>query len=93
MSVAVFRPVIAVALAAALTGCGPSDRIEEFGGPTMGSTYSVKYLRTEGVAPQSEIKAATEAILADIDLRVLKESEMNYKIREDMTRGEWPYKN
>lgn len=70
MAVAVFRPVIAVALAAALTGCGPSDRIEEFGGPTMGSTYSVKYLRTEGVAPQSEIKAATEAILADIDLQM-----------------------
>ncbi|VXC53880.1 FAD:protein FMN transferase [Pseudomonas sp. 8Z] len=67
MKLAVLQPVIAVALAAALTGCLHSERIEEFGGPTMGSTYSVKYVRSEGVAPQTEIKAATEAILAEID--------------------------
>ncbi|GIZ13381.1 FAD:protein FMN transferase [Pseudomonas sp. NCCP-436] len=70
MASAVFQPVIAVALAAALTGCFHSERIEEFGGPTMGSTYSVKYVRAEGVAPQAELKAATEAILAEIDLQV-----------------------
>lgn len=67
MKSAVLQPVIAVALAAALTGCLHSQRIEEFGGPTMGSTYSVKYVRNDGVAPQAEIKAATEAILAEID--------------------------
>ena len=39
MRSAVLQPVIAVALAAALTGCLHSERIEEFGGPTMGSTY------------------------------------------------------
>lgn len=33
----------------------------------MGSTYSVKYVRSEGVAPHGEIKAATEQILAEID--------------------------
>jgi thiamine biosynthesis lipoprotein len=44
-----------------------SERIEEFGGPTMGSTYSIKYVRNDGVAPQTELKAATEAILAEID--------------------------
>jgi len=47
-----------------------SERIEEFGGPTMGSTYSIKYVRSEGVAPQAELKAATEAILAEIDLQM-----------------------
>lgn len=67
MSSVVLRPVIAVALAAALTGCLHSERIEEFGGPTMGSTYSVKYVRGEGVAAQAELQAATEAILAEID--------------------------
>ncbi|MFI8744133.1 FAD:protein FMN transferase [Pseudomonas sp. NPDC077186] len=67
MRSAVLQPVIAVALAAALTGCLHSERIEEFGGPTMGSTYSVKYVRGEGVAAQGELKAATEAILAEID--------------------------
>lgn len=67
MKSAVLQPVIAVALAAALTGCLHSERIEEFGGPTMGSTYSIKYVRSEGVAPQTELKAATEAILAEID--------------------------
>jgi FAD:protein FMN transferase len=67
MSFALLQPVIAVALAAALTGCLHSKRIEEFGGPTMGSTYSVKYVRSDGVAAQAELKAATEAILAEID--------------------------
>lgn len=70
MRFAVLQPVIAVALAAALTGCLHSERIEEFGGPTMGSTYSIKYVRSEGVAPQAELKAATEAILAEIDLQM-----------------------
>ncbi|MGG2397199.1 FAD:protein FMN transferase [Pseudomonas sp. SH1-B] len=70
MRSAVLQPVIAVALAAALTGCLHSERIEEFGGPTMGSTYSIKYVRSEGVAPQAELKAATEAILAEIDLQM-----------------------
>jgi FAD:protein FMN transferase len=70
MKYAVLQPVIAVALAAALTGCLHSDKVEEFGGPTMGSTYSIKYVRTEAVAPLSELKAATEAILAEVDLQM-----------------------
>jgi hypothetical protein len=32
-------------------------------------------------------------LLADIDRNVLKESEINYKVREDMTGAEWHYKN
>ena len=66
MKLVVFQPVIAVALAAALTGCLHSDRIESFGGPTMGSTYSVKYVQAEGVAAKAELQAATEAILAEV---------------------------
>jgi thiamine biosynthesis lipoprotein len=67
MTSAVLRPVIAVAFAAALTGCLHSERVEEFGGATMGSSYSVKYVTGEGVADASSLKTATEAILAEVD--------------------------
>ena len=70
MKSAVLQPVIAVALAAALTGCLHSEKIESFGGPTMGSTYSVKYVQADGVAPKAELQAATEAVLAEIDAQV-----------------------
>lgn len=61
------QPVIAVALAAALTGCLFQDEVESFAGPTMGSTYTVKYVRSEGVAPREELQAQTEAILSKLD--------------------------
>ncbi|WP_439888150.1 FAD:protein FMN transferase [Pseudomonas sp. MBLB4123] len=67
MGHAVLQPVIAVALAAALTGCWFSEGVEEFGGPTMGSTYSVKYVRAEGTPGPDRLKAETEAILAEVD--------------------------
>ncbi|MCG4455617.1 FAD:protein FMN transferase [Pseudomonas sp. MMS21-TM103] len=67
MKLVVFQPVIAVAFAAALTGCLHSETVEEFGGPTMGSTYSVKYVTGEGVADGLILKAETEAILAEVD--------------------------
>lgn len=67
MKLAVFQPVIAVAFATALTGCLHSGKVEEFGGPTMGSTYSVKYVTAEGVADAPTLKAETEAILTEID--------------------------
>lgn len=67
MKLVVFQPVIAVALAAALTGCLHSETVEEFGGPTMGSTYSVKYVTGEGVADGLTIKGETEAVLAEVD--------------------------
>lgn len=64
---ALLRPVIAVACAAALTGCLFSDPLESFGGPTMGSTYSVKYVRGSGVAEAATLQAGVEAILAEVD--------------------------
>ncbi|MDO9623605.1 MAG: FAD:protein FMN transferase [Pseudomonas sp.] len=67
MKSVVLRPVIAVAFATALTGCLHSEKVEEFGGPTMGSTYSVKYVTGEGVADTPTLKAETEAILAEVD--------------------------
>ncbi|SDS47996.1 FAD:protein FMN transferase [Pseudomonas oryzae] len=68
MSLAAFlRPVIAVACAAALAGCQFSDPLESFGGPTMGSTYSVKYVRADGVADAQTLQAGVEGILAEVD--------------------------
>lgn len=64
------RPVIAVACAAALAGCQFSDPLESFGGPTMGSTYSVKYVRGDGVADGKTLQAGVEAILAEVDVQV-----------------------
>ncbi len=67
MKFVVLQPVIAVALAAALAGCWFSERVEEFGGPTMGSTYSVKYVRGSGAADPETLQNETEAILAEVD--------------------------
>nr|MBF0684248.1 FAD:protein FMN transferase [Pseudomonas sp.] len=67
MSRASLQPVIAVALATALTGCLFQEKVESFTGPTMGSTYSVKYVRSDGVAPLTELQAETEAILTRLD--------------------------
>lgn len=64
---AVLQPVIAVALATALTGCWFSERIEEFGGPTMGSSYSVKYVPGENTPELDAVKREAEAILAEVD--------------------------
>ena len=48
-----------------LTGCG--EQIEEFGGPTMGSHYSLKYVAGEGVADSAVLKAEVDGLLAEVD--------------------------
>lgn len=55
--------VLAVGLA--LTGCG--DRLEQFGGPTMGSSYSVKYLRGAAGPTVEQARTEVEGILAEVD--------------------------
>lgn len=64
---ALLQPVIVVALAAALTGCLFQDKVESFVGPTMGSTYTVKYVAGTGAADKAQLWRDTESILADID--------------------------
>lgn len=48
-----------------LSGCG--DALQEFGGPTMGSHYSVKYVQAEGVPSQEHLQGEVERMLAEID--------------------------
>jgi thiamine biosynthesis lipoprotein len=67
MNYAVLKPVIAVSVLVALTGCWFSERIEEFAGPTMGSTYSIKYVRNQDSPSLELLKRETDAILAEID--------------------------
>lgn len=48
-----------------LAGCG--DRLEQFGGPTMGSSYSVKYVRSASGPSVEQARNEVEGILAEID--------------------------
>ena len=60
------RWVVALLLTCvSLVGC--SERAEEFGGPTMGSHHSGKYLRGSDGPALAEARAATAAILAEAD--------------------------
>lgn len=61
------RAAVLSLLFVALAGCGNGDSMESFGGPTMGSTYSIKYLRTKGLAGPEEVKVVVEKILAEVD--------------------------
>ncbi|WP_205885995.1 FAD:protein FMN transferase [Pseudomonas laurylsulfativorans] len=58
---------VALLLLGALSGCGNGNTLESFGGPTMGSTYSIKYVRHAGLAAPDEVRVQVEQILADID--------------------------
>lgn len=66
---ACLRLCIAALGAAVLSGCS-GDSLEVFGGPTMGSTYSVKYVRASDGPSVDALRAETEAILADLDAAV-----------------------
>ncbi|MDB6141639.1 MAG: hypothetical protein JWP80_683 [Pseudomonas sp.] len=61
------RGAVAVALIGALTACGSGDSLESFGGPTMGSTYSIKYVRSPGGPKVAEVQPEVENILAEVD--------------------------
>ena len=50
-----------------LSGCGSGDSMESFGGPTMGSSYSIKYVRHAGLPGVAQVQPEVEQILTDID--------------------------
>jgi thiamine biosynthesis lipoprotein len=56
-----------VMLATVLAGCGSGDSMESFGGPTMGSSYSIKYVRHPGLADPVQVRSEVEGILAEVD--------------------------
>jgi FAD:protein FMN transferase len=65
----VARTAVCLLLASALlAGCG--EKIEEFGGPTMGSHYSLKYLAGEGTPSPQALKAEVDGLLAEVDAQM-----------------------
>lgn len=62
--------VFFLALMGMLSACGSGDSLESFSGPTMGSTYSIKYVRHAGLPAPDEVRVQVEQILADVDLRM-----------------------
>jgi thiamine biosynthesis lipoprotein len=56
-----------VVLITTLCACGNGDSLESFGGPTMGSTYSIKYVRRSGMPAAAEVQVEVEKILAEVD--------------------------
>lgn len=58
--------LLGLLLGLTLAGCS-KQTLEAFSGPTMGSTYSIKYVSAPGVPPKAQLQAETEAILADLD--------------------------
>jgi thiamine biosynthesis lipoprotein len=54
-------------LVGVLSGCGNGDTLERFGGPTMGSHYSIQYVRHAGTPGAKTVQAEVESILAQVD--------------------------
>lgn len=50
-----------------LSGCGNGDSTERFDGPTMGSSYSIQYVRHAGLPAPAEVRVEVEKILSDVD--------------------------
>ncbi|WDY56404.1 FAD:protein FMN transferase [Pseudomonas sp. PSKL.D1] len=50
-----------------LTACNQGPTLERLGGPTMGSSYSIQYVREPGGPAPAQVQAAVETILQNID--------------------------
>ncbi|MCH4899651.1 FAD:protein FMN transferase [Pseudomonas sp. B707] len=72
---------ILVLLTGFLSGCGNGDSLETFGGPTMGSTYSIKYVRHAHLPAPQEVRVEVEKILADVDRQM-----STYRADSDISR-------
>lgn len=58
-------PLMVLLSMSGLGGCGQS--VERFGGPTMGSSYTVQFVPANNVPDAAKLKAEVDAILADLD--------------------------
>ncbi|SDS96781.1 thiamine biosynthesis lipoprotein [Pseudomonas asplenii] len=74
-------PWLAGVILALLSGCDGRDSLERFGGPTMGSTYSIQYVRRAGGPSSADIKAEVEAILRRVDQQM-----STYRADSDIAR-------
>ncbi|MFB4392897.1 MULTISPECIES: FAD:protein FMN transferase [unclassified Pseudomonas] len=51
-----------------LCACDQHPTLERLGGPTMGSSYSIQYVREPHGPPPEQVRQAVETLLQDIDL-------------------------
>ncbi|XXE97401.1 FAD:protein FMN transferase [Pseudomonas sp. D3-10] len=56
-----------VMLAGVLSACGNGDTLERFDGPTMGSRYSIQYVRHVATPGPKVVQGEVEKILAEVD--------------------------
>ncbi|MBJ2349189.1 FAD:protein FMN transferase [Pseudomonas sp. HB05] len=56
-----------VMLAGVLSACGNGDTLERFDGPTMGSRYSIQYVRHIATPGPKTVQDEVEQILAEVD--------------------------
>lgn len=54
-------------LAGVLSGCGNGASLERFDGPTMGSRYSIQYVRHSSAPGPKAVQVEVENILAEVD--------------------------
>ncbi|MET0773996.1 MAG: FAD:protein FMN transferase [Pseudomonas mandelii] len=54
-------------LVGVLSGCGNGDSLERFDGPTMGSRYSIQYVKHSSTLGPKAVQAEVENILAEVD--------------------------
>lgn len=64
------RSWLGIAVLALLGGCSPQEQVESFGGPTMGSTYSVQYVRDANTPPIDDLKQRVQSILDEVDAQM-----------------------
>jgi len=72
---------VVVTLAGVLAGCGNGDSMESFGGRTMGSTYSIKYVRHANLPAPAQVRSEVEKILAEVDKQM-----STYRSDSDISR-------
>lgn len=65
----------------ALAGCQPAERIEVLAGPTMGSTYTIKYVATSTTPAADAAGVAVQAILDEVDRQM-----STYRDDSDLSR-------
>ncbi|MEG1081732.1 MAG: FAD:protein FMN transferase, partial [Pseudomonas sp.] len=63
------RNALLVSVLVSLVACGQGNTLERVSGPTMGSSYTVQYVRTpQGPTPE-QVRREVEAILEGVDKR------------------------
>lgn len=65
----------------ALSGCQPAERVEVLSGPTMGSTYTIKYVANSGTPAADAAGVAVQAVLDEVDRQM-----STYRLDSDLSK-------